>query len=225
MSADHRHEGASPSEANILDAYGVALVLVLLSVLLLIAGRASVLSAISLVAALSLMLALVVTLRVSGVRRRMWIALSVASIASLGIETALASTAPAMGEVLGIALLMVFTLSAIVAVFARLRSYRRVTFQLVLGLLVVYLLLGMSYSFAYMFVELVSGPAFSPGPQRASDLVYFSFVTLATLGYGDIAPVAGAARALAVSETILGQLYLVSIVSFAVGRMRSERAD
>jgi hypothetical protein len=43
--------------------------------------------------------------------------------------------------------------------------------------------------------------------------IYFSFVTLGTLGYGDITPVGGPARALAVSEAIVGQMYLVVVVA------------
>ncbi len=43
--------------------------------------------------------------------------------------------------------------------------------------------------------------------------LYFSFVTLGTLGYGDITPVGGPARALAVSEAIVGQMYLVVVVA------------
>jgi hypothetical protein len=46
-----------------------------------------------------------------------------------------------------------------------------------------------------------------------SDMVYFSFVTLATLGYGDIVPLSGSAKGLAILEAIVGQMYLVVIVA------------
>jgi len=51
--------------------------------------------------------------------------------------------------------------------------------------------------------------------------VYFSFVTLATLGYGDIVPLTPTARGLAVSEAIVGQLYLAVLVARLVGSRRA----
>ena len=64
--------------------------------------------------------------------------------------------------------------------------------------------------------------------RRESDLdladgVYFSFVTLATLGYGDIVPVSGIARGLAILEAVAGQLYLAVLVARLVS-LYSQRA-
>ena len=50
-------------------------------------------------------------------------------------------------------------------------------------------------------------------------IVFASFITMATVGYGDLTPVSDLARAMAVGEAIIGQLYLVSVVSMAVGRL------
>ena len=57
------------------------------------------------------------------------------------------------------------------------------------------------------------------------DLFYFSYVTLTTLGYGDIGPVSPAARALAITEAIVGQLYLVVLVAGLVGMHLSPRRN
>jgi hypothetical protein len=84
------------------------------------------------------------------------------------------------------------------------------------GAVSVYLLLGLIWTRLYQVVELASPGAFrvpvgeSP---NSSTLGYFSFVTLATLGYGDISPVNIVARDLAVLEAITGQLYLVILIS------------
>ncbi len=51
----------------------------------------------------------------------------------------------------------------------------------------------------------------------ASDLLYFSVITLATVGFGDITPAAEVARAVTVVEALVGQLYLVSVVAGVVG--------
>jgi hypothetical protein len=84
------------------------------------------------------------------------------------------------------------------------------------GAVAVYLLLGFIWTRLYQIVELVSPGAFRvPEGEIPSgaNLGYFSFVTLATLGYGDISPVNIVARDLAVLEAIMGQLYLVILIS------------
>jgi hypothetical protein len=98
------------------------------------------------------------------------------------------------------------------------------------GAVAVYLLLGLIWTRLYQVVELVSPGAFrvpeGESPNSAS-LAYFSFVTLATLGYGDISPVNIVARDLAVLEAIMGQLYLVILISRLVteGVEKSEKRN
>jgi hypothetical protein len=53
--------------------------------------------------------------------------------------------------------------------------------------------------------------------------VYFSFVTMATVGYGDLAPESGLARALAVTGGLVGQIYLVTAVAALVGNLGRRR--
>jgi hypothetical protein len=120
-------------------------------------------------------------------------------------------------------LALVLTLTNIGAIGKRLATYRRVTLQLVLGLLCIYMLIGLSFSLAYLIVDMVVPSSFDPWPLKISGSVYYSFITLATVGYGDVSPVAPVARSLAVAESILGQLYLVSVVSLAVSRLGRER--
>ena len=98
------------------------------------------------------------------------------------------------------------------------------------GAVAVYLLLGLIWARLYQVVELASPGAFrvpeGESPNSAS-LAYFSFVTLATLGYGDISPVNILARDLAVLEAIMGQLYLVILISRLVteGVEKSEKGQ
>jgi hypothetical protein len=84
------------------------------------------------------------------------------------------------------------------------------------GAVAVYMMLGLIWARLYQVVELASPGAFrvpvGESPNSAN-LAYFSFVTLATLGYGDISPVNILARDLAVLEAIMGQLYLVILIS------------
>jgi hypothetical protein len=62
------------------------------------------------------------------------------------------------------------------------------------------------------------------GSVQLADTIYFSFVTLGTLGYGDIIPIGGPTRALAVAEAITGQMYLAVVVARLVSLYR-DRGD
>ena len=89
----------------------------------------------------------------------------------------------------------------------------------VFGAIVLYLLLGVMWAFTYSMLDVLIPNAFAAGsgPERVlSDWVYFSFVTLTTVGYGDITPVARAARSLAMLEALVGQLYPAIIIARVV---------
>jgi hypothetical protein len=92
------------------------------------------------------------------------------------------------------------------------------------GAVAAYLLLGLAWALAYELVALLDTGAFSGAGQAAAErqqFVYFSFVTLTTVGYGDVTPVHPVARSLAVGEALVGQLYpailLARLVSLATG--------
>jgi len=109
--------------------------------------------------------------------------------------------------------------------------YRRPSVNLasVSASLVVYLMFGILWSMAYLLVEThVPGSFYglTDGPAEAvrRDLFYYSFVTLTTLGYGDIGPTGAGARALAIMEAVIGQLYLVVLVASLVGGAISDRS-
>ena len=111
-------------------------------------------------------------------------------------------------------------------VLREIRSEQQVTMRTLSGVLAIYLLLGMFFSFVDAGVaELGSGPYFAgdPDPNR-SDFLYFSYVTLSTVGYGDLTPITDVGRMLAVSESLLGQIYLVTVVGLIVANIR-QRAE
>lgn len=100
----------------------------------------------------------------------------------------------------------------------------RITAYRVIGGIAGYLLIGFVWTFGYqLLVQLVpgaihfesgSGDPFSSQPNH---LMYFSFVTLTTVGYGDVQPVHPIARSLAVAEALVGQLYLAILITSLVG--------
>jgi voltage-gated potassium channel len=99
-------------------------------------------------------------------------------------------------------------------------SKGRMTTDRVAGAISVYLLLGLLWALAYGVISAADPEAFK-GLQSFSmeesgvqqDFVYFSFVTLTTLGYGDMSPVSGFAKSLAWLEAVFGQLYLAVTIA------------
>ena len=69
--------------------------------------------------------------------------------------------------------------------------------------------------FVYLAVnELRDAPFFvQPGPHAQSEYLYYSFVALTTLGFGDLSPAVGMPQALTVLEALLGQVFLVTMVA------------
>lgn len=119
-------------------------------------------------------------------------------------------------------LLVVFAPPAIVAgVVRRMRETQAVTVEAVIGVLCVYVLAGMFYSFLYGSIDRLGGAPFFDGGQSATvaHCMYFSFTTLATVGYGDFTARSNLGHTLSVSEGLLGQIYLVTIVSLIVGNL------
>lgn len=122
------------------------------------------------------------------------------------------------------ALVLFFLLSAIV-IFRYVLRARRVTSNTIWAALCVYVFMGLLWAFVYAILAYVNPAAFSSaselfvarGGLGVSTFNYFSFVTLTTLGYGDITPVSEAARSLSSLEAITGQVYLTVLVARLVG--------
>jgi len=115
-----------------------------------------------------------------------------------------------------------------VVILSRIFSHPVVTSATVSAALVVYVTLGVVWAQVYRLLEYFHPGSFK-GIAEAGladvqrDLFYYSFVTLTTLGYGDMSPVSASARSLAITEAIVGQLYLVVLVAGLVGMRLSNR--
>src|ERR1051326_6340676 len=94
----------------------------------------------------------------------------------------------------------------------------RVNYHRVIGAILLYLLIALTFAPLFALLGLIipdafRGLAMEDRPTLASSLVYFSFVTLTSTGYGDIVPVHPVARALCNMETIIGQLYPATLLA------------
>lgn len=113
----------------------------------------------------------------------------------------------------------------VVGILRELRAQQTVTLQAVLGVLCVYLLIGMFFGFVYGTLGRVgAGPFFAGGQQSSvASCLYFSFTTLSTVGYGDLTARTNLGHTLSVSEALLGQIYLVTVVSLLVANLGRTR--
>ena len=109
----------------------------------------------------------------------------------------------------------------------RVLAHRRVTHETVLGALCTYVLVGLLFAFVYLAVSDLREASFfvQEGPHTQSEYLYFSFVTLTTLGFGDLSPGVGLPQALTVLEALLGQIFLVTMVARLVTLWVRQGAD
>jgi hypothetical protein len=107
-------------------------------------------------------------------------------------------------------------LAIVVVLLAQVFRAGRVTHVRIQGAIAAYLLLGAAWAHAYHITEILHSGSFTVPPGQmllAVDWIYFSFITLTTVGYGDITPVHPIARTLAVGEALTGQLYLAVMIA------------
>ena len=162
----------------------------------------------------------VLALQISDVGRKFFLA-----TVSLAVIVAGASVPARMyhGELEALVLLtwsamMLLVPVAILRKIGKEFSEEGVDLEVVLGALCAYLYIGAYFSFLYDVMARISKSPFfaQPGADSKLNYLYFSFITLTTTGYGDISPAFGPGRMIAVTEAVIGQLYLVSVVAIVV---------
>ena len=104
---------------------------------------------------------------------------------------------------------------------------KTVTREIVYAAMLVYFLLAQLWAMVYTFLDRIDPASFNL-PQGQGDFLlfeYYSFVTLTTLGFGDITPLTKVAKAFSVLEAVVGQLYLVVVVAWFVGMLVARKAE
>jgi hypothetical protein len=102
-----------------------------------------------------------------------------------------------------------------------------VTVETMFGGLCLYLIVGLLFGTAFAAIEEIGGHAFfdqlSAAQSETNDFLYFSFTTLTTVGYGDLTAASNFGRSLAITEALIGQIYLVTVVAVIISNMRPSR--
>lgn len=114
---------------------------------------------------------------------------------------------------------------SVVLMLRRLVHHRVFDMHSVLGVVSAYLMLGLMFSAVYRGLDLISDDGFfaQEGPRESVDFTYFSFVTLTTLGFGDLTPQGEMGKVLVTIEALLGQVFLVTVVAAVVGNLGRTR--
>lgn len=176
---------------------------------------------------------LLLALLASGVRRRYQVAANIiigaGVLASLVIVLLQAFGVSEPGQIGPRSVVWtVLSLLAPILVIRRLVRRRRATVQTLLGALSAYLLIALAFNFSFLVIDAFGEPFFGSAEPTTS-FMYFSLVTLTTLGYGDLAAAEPIGRLAATIEAVVGQVYLVTFVAMIVGLLvaqaqRSEKA-
>lgn len=157
------------------------------------------------------------------VRQRFWFMFGLILIAIGGINIILELIIHhSWAHYINLLVALLFYLSTTAIAFRSLLTGERIDLNMIMGSVCVYILVGISWSIFYYFESIIHPGAFNGivgegGKQQFSELLYYSYVTLSTLGYGDITPVTPIARTLAFLEALFGQFYIAILVASFVG--------
>ena len=169
--------------------------------------------------------ALVVATRASGAARRVcrlmdwFVGLSVLGNLVIILFEALPGTGRPPPAIQPDAFWCVAAMVTPVLVAGRIMWHQRVTLQTVLGAVAAYLQLAVAYSLLFQTIDAWTPDVHFFGENVSSTVyMYFSLTTIATLGYGDFVPVTEVGRLAAMSEAVIGQVYLVTFVAMVVSR-------
>ncbi|MCK5856970.1 MAG: two pore domain potassium channel family protein [Bacteroidales bacterium] len=99
-------------------------------------------------------------------------------------------------------------------------SSKKVDVTLVLEAIIGYLLIGIIFTLLNVLIILINPSAigFSSAKPFIGEVIYYSFVTVTTIGYGDISPISQIARSTAILFGLIGQLYLTIVIAFIIGK-------
>jgi len=112
----------------------------------------------------------------------------------------------------------------IVILLRDLMEQRVVTGEMIFCAISIYLLIGVAWAGVYGILE-AAAPGSFHGITEAADILYYSFIALTTVGFGDITPVSILARRLSVLEAAMGSIYMAIIVALIVGRYLTYESD
>lgn len=174
--------------------------------------------------------ALLLSLRASGVARRYRIVADVligfgvlvTILLVLAVEFGDSGADASIAATPGVVWIVLSTLAPILVV-RRLLQHQRASGSTLLGAVSAYLLIALAFNFAFLSVDSYGDIPFFGQEEPTTSFMYFSLVTITTLGYGDLSAVEPFGRLLTTIEAVIGQVYLVTFVAMIVGLLVAQR--
>jgi hypothetical protein len=212
---------------RVSDRFGIVLVLLLATFVLLACGFESKWVRVAVVALQSAtLLSVLAAARVSErVQRRAWVlCVCGALLATIGTIVSGQTTATSVAiSILNGALVAVAPYVIATAIMRR----RVIDARTAAGALCIYIFIGLTWAFVDIVIDALSDHGFFAQTAHATtaDFLYFSFVTLTTVGYGDLSAATSVGRAFSVLEALLGQLYLVTVVAVIISKLGTHAED
>jgi hypothetical protein len=179
--------------------------------------------------------ALILALRVADAPERMQRYIGLLVVVALGgalVQIVQGHSSLANGSLLLINGLLVA--AGPVVLFGGVRRHPNVSVKTLIAALTIYVLIGLFFAFVYRaFLDFDEGSFSSATELTPAAMQYFSFITMTTVGFGDITPVDDLVRTVVALEALIGQVYLVTVVALVVANIgatriagrRSERGD
>jgi drug/metabolite transporter (DMT)-like permease len=153
-------------------------------------------------------------------RRLVHLAVLATVVAFIAIAVTALISGTDLGGIVAVLDALLVATAATAIVWSILRR-RVIDVRTVLGALCIYVLLGMFWAFVFSAIGAFGSDPFfvQESNPTSADYLYFAFVTLTTVGYGDLTAAGGFGRALAVLDALFGQIYLVTVVALLVSNM------
>ncbi|MFI5047208.1 MAG: potassium channel family protein [Acidimicrobiia bacterium] len=231
MAAQHRHpgrvraaRGAFAERLRAGDSYGVLLALILVGYVVIAVLERSLWErfAISVVMGAIFLL----TLHTSHVRERGF-RIGVVLVVLVCLSTMLQALVGRNGNDGSTFIVFLLVLVAPVVILNRIIRHETIGAETILGAVCVYVLLGIAFAGVFAAVDdMDHGTFFAQGHTAASNVefLYFSFITMTTVGYGDLSPATDAGRVIVTFEALLGQVFLVTLVARLVSMYGVQRS-
>lgn len=159
---------------------------------------------------------------ITGKKRDFWLLLAVGTAAPLLDLVEPLASAPFAVNVLKDVIWLLFPLVLAQRLFVTIYGADEITHAELAGAISVYMLIGLFFASLFELYHLFDpesiqwGPNFAGGDPEVGDFVYFSFVTMASVGYGDVAPASSLTRITVVMEAVVGLMYLAILVARVV---------
>ena len=165
-------------------------------------------------------LALIAAARASGSRRRWRRAVDVLVVVVLIASLATLSWRRAAGdaEVPPETMWLLAASLTPVLIARRVLQHTVVTLQTIMGSVAAYLQIAVAYAFLFQTIDAFTSTAFFGEEVSTTTYMYFSLITISTVGFGDFAAVTDLGRMASASEAVIGQVFLVTFVALIVSR-------